>query len=56
LNTPLYLMGASVWAASIMQAMLEFGDNPRYSVPVQTLVLLLVGWGVKKVAGLRFRA
>jgi len=55
LNTPLYLMGASVWAASIMQAMLEFGDNPRYSVPVQTLVLLLVGWGVKKIAGLRFK-
>jgi len=49
LNTPLYLMGASVWAASIMQAMLEFGDNPRYSVPLQTLVLLLVGWGLIKI-------
>ena len=56
LNTPLYLMGASVWAASIMQAMLEFGDNPRYSVPVQTLVLLLVGWGVKKVVDFNRRS
>ena len=32
------------WITSITQAMLEYGDNPRYSVPTQTLVILIVAW------------
>jgi hypothetical protein len=38
----LYMLAGTIWSASILQALTEFGDNPRYSIPVQTLVLLVV--------------
>ncbi len=38
------LLVATTWFASILQAFVEFGDNPRYSIPTQTLVLLVVIW------------
>jgi 4-amino-4-deoxy-L-arabinose transferase-like glycosyltransferase len=34
----------TVWLTSIVQTLLEYGDNPRYSVPVQSLVVLAVLW------------
>lgn len=40
----LSLLVGTTWAASILQAFVEYGDNPRYSIPVQTLVLLVVLW------------
>jgi len=40
----LTLLVGATWAASILQAFVEYGDNPRYSIPVQTLVLLVVLW------------
>jgi len=41
----LWLALASIWAASVAQALLDHGDNPRYLIPLQTLVLVLVaGW------------
>jgi hypothetical protein len=47
---------ALVWLTSIIQTLLEYGDNPRYSVPVQTLVVLVVlGWGTQIIARLSRR-
>jgi len=40
----LFLLAGTTWAASILQAFVEHGDNPRYSIPVQTLVLLVILW------------
>jgi hypothetical protein len=34
----------TVWLTSVVQTLLEYGDNPRYSVPVQSLILLAVLW------------
>jgi len=45
----------TVLAASLMQAMVEYGDNPRFGVPTQPLVLCYVVifisllWGKKNL-------
>ena len=37
-----------VWLTSIAQTMLDHGDNPRFLVPVQTLVVMVVlYWGLR---------
>jgi len=33
-----------VWIASILQSMLDHGDNPRFLIPMQSLVVLIVLW------------
>ncbi len=33
-----------VWFTSIIQTLLDHGDNPRFSVPIQTLVLFVILW------------
>ena len=33
-----------VWFTSIIQTLLDHGDNPRFSVPIQTLVVFVVLW------------
>lgn len=40
----LWLGVASVWSASIIQTLLDHGDNPRYLVPLQSLTVLMVVW------------
>ena len=45
----LWLMLAVVWTNSILQAIVQASENPRYSVSTQTLVLLVVAWWVWKV-------
>ncbi len=45
----LWLVLAIVWANSILQALVEASENPRYSVSTQTLVLLVVGWWVWQI-------
>jgi len=35
---------ASLWSASVLQTLLDHGDNPRYLVPMQSLVVLIVYW------------
>jgi len=41
-----------VWSVSVTQALLEFGDNPRYGVPTQSLAILFLlsasNWGVQR--------
>ncbi len=40
INPPLWCIAATVWAASILQTLLDHGDNPRFLVPMQSLVVL----------------
>jgi hypothetical protein len=44
MNLFLWLTLASIWAASVVQTLLDHGDNPRYLVPLQTLVIVIVAW------------
>ncbi len=39
-----WLMAATVWASSFVQALVDHGDNPRFLVPIQSLVVLWVFW------------
>jgi hypothetical protein len=45
----LWCLAGSVWAASIVQTLLDNGDNPRFLVPMQSLVVLWVFWLVYQV-------
>jgi 4-amino-4-deoxy-L-arabinose transferase-like glycosyltransferase len=36
----------AVWIASVLQSMLDHGDNPRFLIPMQSLVVLIVLWGL----------
>lgn len=40
-----FSLGA-VWIASVLQSMLDHGDNPRFLIPMQSLVVLIVLWGL----------
>ncbi len=43
--TPFHmLLAGSVWAASVMSSLIDHGDNPRFLVPLQTVVVYLVLW------------
>jgi hypothetical protein len=44
----IWLLVAIVWVNSILQAVVEASENPRYSVSTQTLVLLVVAWWLWK--------
>lgn len=34
----------AVWIASVLQSLLDHGDNPRFLIPLQSLVVLIVVW------------
>jgi hypothetical protein len=38
-----WMVLANIWIASILQTLLDHGDNPRFLVPLQSLVVLWVG-------------
>jgi hypothetical protein len=38
-----WMLLANIWIASILQTLLDHGDNPRFLVPMQSLVVLWVG-------------
>lgn len=40
----LWFVASTVWLTSILQTLLDHGDNPRFLVPIQSLVVLLVLW------------
>ena len=42
----LWLLLTTTWVNSILQAIVEASENPRYSVSTQTLVLIVVIWWV----------
>jgi SNF family Na+-dependent transporter len=42
LYTILLMLMGNIWIASILQTLLDHGDNPRFLVPLQSLVVLWV--------------
>ncbi len=46
----LWYLAASIWAASILQSMLDHGDNPRFLVPLQSSVVLWGLWYLSQAA------
>lgn len=38
------LLAGSVWATSVASSLMDHGDNPRFLVPLQTVVVYLVLW------------
>jgi hypothetical protein len=52
----LWLLTGLVWITSILQTLLDHGDNPRFMVPVQSLVVFIViYWGIKLILFLRLK-
>lgn len=39
-----WLLTAVIWIASILQTLLDHGDNPRFLIPLQSMVVLWVIW------------
>ena len=44
INTFHVLLAGSVWATSVASSLMDHGDNPRFLVPLQTVVVFLVLW------------
>lgn len=44
MDTFTWLLTGMVWAASVLQALVEYGDNPRYSLPTHAFILVVVMW------------
>ncbi len=40
----IWCVAGCIWVASILQTLLDHGDNPRFLVPLQSLVVLWVLW------------
>jgi hypothetical protein len=54
MNAFIWFTAGVVWFTSIIQTLLDHGDNPRFSVPIQTLVLFVVlWWGISFLNGKR---
>ncbi len=50
----LWLLLGMLWLTSIAQTLLDHGDNPRFMVPVQSLVVLIVVyWGTQLILSMR---
>jgi 4-amino-4-deoxy-L-arabinose transferase-like glycosyltransferase len=43
-----WFVASTLWLTSLIQTLLDHGDNPRFSVPTQSvLILLVLWWGIK---------
>jgi hypothetical protein len=40
----LWLVAVTLWLTSVVQTLLDHGDNPRFLVPMQSLVVFWVVW------------
>jgi hypothetical protein len=40
----LWIMASTVWITSILQSLLDHGDNPRFLVPIQSICVFWVLW------------
>ena len=49
MNWFLWLVLASIWATSLAQTVMDHGDNPRYLVPLQSLLLVIVAWWIYQI-------
>jgi len=50
MNIFLWFAASTVWLTSVIQTLLDHGDNPRFSVPMQSLVIFLVFWWMVRIA------
>jgi hypothetical protein len=48
----MWCLAGSIWVASILQTLVDHGDNPRFLVPMQSLVVLWVLWFVFQTVNL----
>lgn len=48
LDIALVSIGTIVFATSVVQAVAEYGENARYGVPLQALIVLSVGLGIRR--------
>jgi hypothetical protein len=46
MNVFVWFVAGIIWLTSILQTLLDHGDNPRFSIPVQTLILFVVCWWI----------
>jgi hypothetical protein len=46
----------TVWIASVLQTILDHGDNPRFLIPLQSLVVLWVLWAGMNIFEKKFRS
>jgi 4-amino-4-deoxy-L-arabinose transferase-like glycosyltransferase len=54
MDASLWLMVSIIWLTSIVQTLVDHGDNPRFLVPIQSLVVLIVLiWGMQIIKNLR---
>lgn len=44
LNTFLWLLASSIWGTSILSSILDHGDNPRFLVPLQSVIVFWFLW------------
>lgn len=44
ISAELWALAGTVWLGSIVQTMLDHGDNPRFLIPLQSVVVLWVVW------------
>jgi hypothetical protein len=47
----LWMLLGNIWIASILQTLIDHGDNPRFLVPLQSLVVLWVAVFIFHIAG-----
>ncbi len=48
LSSSLWLIAGTIWLGSILQTLVDHGDNPRFLVPMQSLAVLWMMWVVFK--------
>ena len=48
----LLFTASTIWFASILQCLLDHGDNPRFLVPLQSFVVLWVAWFILQLVRL----
>lgn len=54
-NLPWTFLLTTIWVGSLVQTVLDHGDNPRFLVPLQSLVVLWVLWVLWKTGDIRRR-
>lgn len=55
MNPFIWYATSVVWFTSIIQTLLDHGDNPRFSVPVQSVVIFVIlWWGISLLNRKRF--
>ncbi|MBN2147118.1 MAG: hypothetical protein JW726_07000 [Anaerolineales bacterium] len=50
-----WFLSSTIWIASIIQTLLDHGDNPRFLIPLQSLVVLWVVWVASVIAPQLFK-